>query len=273
MSQNLSISPLSLSGTWDIVAEGYAEIMAPFLSAFAVAALKEVPLKSDMRVLDLACGPGTTTMHLASQVEEVVAQDFSPHMITQLKKAIEHSRLSNVEAVVGDGHQIESQDESFDLVISMFGLMFFPDKAKAFKEIARVLKPRGMLVVGSWAPIDKSTMMTAVLNALSASGKMPTAPRPPGLLDAQEQYAPLLSDTSLVLKKFVEFEGFINALSARSFWEDMEKGTAPIVMTKKSMPAKEWKKIKDTAVSYLEKNYIFPCKLGSIANIAVLQKK
>lgn len=212
-------------------------------------------------------------MHLATQVGEVVAQDFSAEMISQLEKAIENSRLTNIKAVVGDGHHVDSEDASFDLVISMFGLMFFPDKAQAFQEIARVLKPRGILVVGSWAPMEKSAMMTAVVNALSASGNGPSAPSQSGMLDAQNQYASLLTGTSLVIEEFTECEEFTNALNARSFWEDMEKGTAPIVMMKRFMPTKDWKKIRDKAIDYLEKNYQFPLKLGSIANIAILQKK
>lgn len=273
MNKDLAANPLSLKGSWDVIAEGYAEVMAPFLSAFSIAALKEISLRADMRVLDLACGPGTTSMHLAADVNEVIAQDFSPEMIAQLEKAITNSRLKNIKPVVGDGHSIDSPNASFDLVISMFGLMFFPEKKKAFSEIARVLKPGGFLVVGSWAPIETSTMMTAVLNALASSQKKATAQRQPGMLDKREQYDEFLSGTSLVIDKFVEFEGTMNALNARAFWDDMEKGTAPIVMMKRSMPAKEWRKTRDAAISYLEQKYEFPRRLGSVANIAVLRKK
>lgn len=273
MHKTQTVNPLSQKDSWDIVAEGYAEVMAPFLSEFSIAALKEVSLRPDMRVLDLACGPGTTSMHLATEVDEVVAQDFSAEMISQLERAIDNSRLNNIKPVVGDGHSIGSEDESFHLVISMFGLMFFPEKKRAFSEIARVLKSKGYLIVGSWAPIETSTMMTAVLNALSASQKTPTAQRQPGMLDKREQYNELLSGTPLVLEKFVEFEGTMKASSARSFWDDMEKGTAPIVMMKRSMHPKEWREVREAAIAYLDKSYKFPRRFGSVANIAVLRRK
>ena len=122
--------PLSVAEPWTLVAEGYQETTRTYLEAFSAAALKLVGFDESTEVVDVACGPGTTALLLAPEVRRIACVDFSEGMLARLRLNIAAAGLSNIEVHQADGQALPFPDESFDLAVSMFGLMFFPDRDK-----------------------------------------------------------------------------------------------------------------------------------------------
>jgi SAM-dependent methyltransferase len=136
---------------WDSGAAEYNANFAPLFRVYAADALALAGMTRDTRVLDVASGPGTLALEAARLGAEVVATDFSPGMIAQLRGRIAAAGLTNITAEVMDGQSLTLPDASFDAAFSMFGLIFFPDRRAGFRELRRVLRPGGMACVSDWS--------------------------------------------------------------------------------------------------------------------------
>lgn len=162
-------SPLGIASTWDRVASGYAEEVTEFLGAYAHDALRLAAVTHRDRVLDVACGPGTLTLPAARVARSVDALDFSARMVTLLRERVEMAPTgARVEICEGDGQSLPYEPEVFDAAFSMFGLIFFPDRARGLSELFRVLRPGGRAVVSSWQPMLRMPTLTAVFEAMAA---------------------------------------------------------------------------------------------------------
>ena len=120
------------------------------------------------RVLELAAGTGVVTRALASRLPadvEIVASDLNQAMLDQAS-AVGTARP--VEWRQADAMQLPFPDESFDAVACQFGVMFFPDRAKAFAEARRVLKPGGVFIFNVWDRIDDNEFTDVITTALES---------------------------------------------------------------------------------------------------------
>jgi len=111
----------------------------------------------DIRVLEVACGTGIATEHLwqaLSPQSEIVATDLNPAMLDFAKN--KRGVLQNVSYRQADVQDLPFGDGSFDAVVCQFGIMFVPDKAKAFAEMARVLRPGGLLAFNVWDALARN---------------------------------------------------------------------------------------------------------------------
>jgi SAM-dependent methyltransferase len=169
-------SPLSAPEPWDLVADAYTIEVAPMFESFAQKALRRAEVGAGMRVADVAAGPGTLSFLAAQAGAEVSALDFSEEMVKNLRARIAESGERRIEAVQGDGQALPWADASFDAGFSMFGLMFFPDRAAGFRELARVLKPGGKAVVSSWVDMSKIPMLAAMFGTFSEAMPVPASP-------------------------------------------------------------------------------------------------
>lgn len=89
-------------------------------------------------------------MELSQRASSVLATDLSPRMVGRLEETAKAGGYSNIRTAVMDAQALALADAAYDAVYSMFGVMFFPDRDKAFHEMVRVLKPAGRCVVSSW---------------------------------------------------------------------------------------------------------------------------
>jgi ubiquinone/menaquinone biosynthesis C-methylase UbiE len=120
------------------------------------------------RVLEIAAGTGVVTRALAEKLPEgasIVATDLNQAMLDQ---AMSVGTRRAVEWRQGDAMQLMFADASFDAVVCQFGVMFFPDRAKAFAEARRVLKPKGILLFNVWDKISENEFADAVTTALGS---------------------------------------------------------------------------------------------------------
>ena len=98
---------------------------------------------SETRAIDVACGPGTTTLLLAPAVRHVTAVDFSAAMLDRASPQRRCRQAANVEIVEADGQALPFADDSFDLGVSMFGLMFFRIAARDLPSCTAFSAPAG----------------------------------------------------------------------------------------------------------------------------------
>jgi len=151
------------------VAEFYERYMVPLIfEPYAVDLARRVAAAAPRRVLELAAGTGAVTRHLAVMLDtatEIVASDLNPAMIEEARRI---GTARPVEWRQVDAMQLPFDQGSFDAVVCQFGVMFFPDKALAFREMRRVLRPGGVLVFDAWAAIGANDFADAIQHALDA---------------------------------------------------------------------------------------------------------
>ena len=125
-----------------------------------------------MKVLDLGCGDGTTAVPEAKLGADVLGVDISSPLVAAGTARAEAEGLINLKFQEGDATDLnELDDESFDLVVSVFGAMFAPKPFDVAKEMVRVTKPGGRIVMGNWIPNDP-TLVAQILK-ISASYSPP----------------------------------------------------------------------------------------------------
>jgi SAM-dependent methyltransferase len=125
-----------------------------------------------LRVLDLGCGDGTTALPAAQLGAEVLGVDIASNLVAAGSARAEALGLTNCRFQEGDASDLrELDDESFDLVISVFGAMFAPNPFDVAKEMVRVTRPGGRIVMGNWIPNDP-TLVAQILK-ISASYSPP----------------------------------------------------------------------------------------------------
>jgi ubiquinone/menaquinone biosynthesis C-methylase UbiE len=121
--------------------------------------LKKETLKN---VLEIACGTGRVTRHLVSLLPadgKLIASDLNPDMMAVAKTRVTDER---VKWLAADAQVLPFANDSFDHIVCQFGVMFFPDKGKAFAEAYRVLQPGGLYLFNTWADLEQNPR-TAVM--------------------------------------------------------------------------------------------------------------
>jgi SAM-dependent methyltransferase len=129
---------------------------------------KRVGLMNVSRILEIAAGTGVVTRALATLVNEgvsIVATDLNQAM---LNEAAAVGTARNVQWQQADAMALPFPDGEFDAVVCQFGVMFFPDKSKAFSEARRVLKPGGDFIFSVWDCISENEFADTVTTALEA---------------------------------------------------------------------------------------------------------
>ncbi len=147
----------------------YESHLVPLIfETYAADLAGRLPSRSLSGVLEIAAGTGVVTRALASALPQsvaIVATDLNQAMLDQAamvgtKRAVEWRQA--------DAMQLPFADASFDAVVCQFGVMFFPDKSKAFAEARRVLRPGGVFLFNVWDKISENEFADTVTTALGA---------------------------------------------------------------------------------------------------------
>ncbi|HJT80168.1 MAG TPA: methyltransferase domain-containing protein [Chthoniobacterales bacterium] len=142
------------------------------------ALVQKLGVKPGMKVLDLGCGDGTTALPEAKLGADVVGVDIARNLVEAGNKRASEAGLTNIKFQEGDATNLQGlPDQSFDLVVSVFGAMFAPKPFDVAKEMVRVTKPGGRIVMGNWIPGDP-TLVAQILKISSAY----TPPPPDGFV-------------------------------------------------------------------------------------------
>ena len=154
---------------WTEIAPGYDEHVTPSNIPIAETALQRAGLRPDMRVLDVAAGSGALSIPAARAGAQVVATDISPAMVERLEARAAAEGLSTLEARVMDGHDLDLADDTFDIAGSQFGVMLFPDLPQGVRELTRVTKPGGRVVLVTMGPPNTVEFLELFLDAIHAA--------------------------------------------------------------------------------------------------------
>jgi SAM-dependent methyltransferase len=252
MTKTRQPNPLSANEPWDLVASGYAAEAIPMMLPFARRAVELAKLGPDSVVIDVATGPGTLALLIAPQVKRVDAVDFSSAMLEQLRRAIAEQGVTNVQTSAGDGQALEFGDSRYDAAFSMFGLMFFSDRLRGFRELQRVVKPGGVAVVSSWAPVEESSLMSLMFGAIRAADPSRPEPQKDMLsLENAELFAEELARAGFVDVKVHEHEATFDRVPADVLWDRMVRSSAPILLLRKRLGEETWARQAAVAQDYL----------------------
>ena len=147
----------------------YDEYLVPLIfEPYAADLVDRVASRSIARVLEIAAGTGVVTRKLASVLPDgvsIVATDLNQAM---LDLASEVGTKRTVEWRQADAMQLPFEDSMFDAVVCQFGVMFFPEKAKAFSEARRVLRSGGVFIFNAWDRIEENDFANTVTKALES---------------------------------------------------------------------------------------------------------
>ena len=142
------------------------------------ALVQKLGITKGMKVLDLGCGDGTTALPEAKLGADVTGIDISRNLVEAGNKRAQELGLTNVKFQEGDATNLQNvPDKSFDLVVSIFGAMFAPKPFDVAREMVRVTRPGGRIVMGNWIPNDP----TLVAQLLKISSNY-TPPPPEGFV-------------------------------------------------------------------------------------------
>ncbi|CAN5485177.1 class I SAM-dependent methyltransferase [soil metagenome] len=193
-------------------------------------------------VLDVACGTGNATIPAAQAGAAVNGLDLTQELLERGRANAAEAGVE-VEWVEGDAEALPFADESFDAVISVFGVMFAPDHRKAAGEVARVLRPGGRIAICSWAPDGGIGDFFRTI-----AGHLPPPPegfQPPPLWGTAEHVGSLFEGTGIELEfepAAVEFE----FESPEAMMSHYEERFGPVMKAKTALEAEgKWEPLRE----------------------------
>jgi SAM-dependent methyltransferase len=129
--------------------------IAAAMRASGEALVARLGVTPGLDVLDLGCGDGTTALPEAQLGANVLGVDIAANLVAAGNARAQQASLSNLRFQEGDASDLKDlADDSFDLVVSIFGAMFAPRPFDVAKEVVRVTRPGGRIVMGNWIPND-----------------------------------------------------------------------------------------------------------------------
>lgn len=139
---------------------------------------RELGITPGMQVLDLGCGDGTTAIPIAKRGAKVLGVDIAGNLVKAGNLRADKEGLDNISFQEGDATDLKDlAGKTFDLVVSIFGAMFAPRPLEVAREMVRVTKPGGRIVMGNWIPGDP-TLVAQILKISSSF----TPPPPEGFI-------------------------------------------------------------------------------------------
>jgi ubiquinone/menaquinone biosynthesis C-methylase UbiE len=153
---------------WDEIAAGYDEFVTPTHMWLGDEALRRAGLAAGMRFLDVAAGSGALSIPAALRGAQVTATDISPAMVERLGARARAEGLRDLETRVMDGHALELEDNTFEMAGSQYGVMLFPDLARALDEMVRVTKPGGRVFLVVYGPPAQVEFLGFFMGAIQA---------------------------------------------------------------------------------------------------------
>jgi ubiquinone/menaquinone biosynthesis C-methylase UbiE len=184
---------------WDAIADGYDRYVAPQEVGLASEALRLVGLEPGQRFLDVAAGTGGLSLPAARLGAQVLATDWSPGMIERFEARVREEGLSNAAGRVMDCHALDLPDDHFDVTGSQFGVMLVPEQPRALREMVRVTRPGGRVLVIAYGSPAELEFLQIFIGALTA-----VAPGFPGLPDDPPPLEFQVSDPDVLRRRLTE---------------------------------------------------------------------
>ena len=153
----------------DAIGPGFDRFVTPESMQFGERLLDRVDLRPGIRLLDVAAGSGAVALPAARRGADVVAIDQTATIVDRLVARARASGLPSLEAQVMDGTRVDLPDDSFDVCISLNGVSLFPDLGGGLREMARVTRPAGRVLVAGFGEPQRVEFLGYFLGALQAT--------------------------------------------------------------------------------------------------------
>ncbi|MGI8892483.1 MAG: class I SAM-dependent methyltransferase [Bacteroidia bacterium] len=223
--------------SWDRFSPGWKkwdEFVMGWLKPVGDKIIEKAELKEDYHLLDCATGTGEPGLTAASIVKKgkVTATDLSEKMVKIASDNARERRISNYEAKVCDTDDLPFEDDTFDAVISRFGIIFFADLQKDVNELVRVLKPGKKIAVSVWAEPAANPWASVPMGVLRAVLQLPPPPAgQPGIFRCAEEGCTkeIFKEAGLKNVEEITVTGTTIFDTAQDYWNYMKEIAAPIV--------------------------------------------
>jgi ubiquinone/menaquinone biosynthesis C-methylase UbiE len=154
-------------GAWDRIAPGYDRTNTETQIRLGTDAVRSAELCAGMRFLDVAAGSGALSIPAARLGAQVCAIDQSPVMLELLLARAQREGL-DIEIRLMDGHALDLEDDSFDMAGSQFGVMLFADMPRGIREMARVVRPGGRVLMVAYGDVRRIDFLGFFIEAVRA---------------------------------------------------------------------------------------------------------
>lgn len=211
---------------WSGIATSYETIFQKFTVQFAEKAAELLDIKSGERVIDVAAGTGAFSFIAAQRGARVLATDFAPGMIAGLDQRIARESVPNIRTAVMDGQALAVPDASFDVSVSVLGIIFFPDINKGLSELRRVLVPGGRVGIVCWGTPATSEFKNLIKSAVSTAVPDFAFPQNAPVwarLAGEDSLSRHLSQAGFQDVKITTVTGQLEIDNPESFWHDFVK--------------------------------------------------
>jgi len=211
-------------------ANAYETLFVPALfGQWAPKVANAAQIQPGQRVLDVACGTGILAREIAPRIGSagrVVGVDPSPGMVAVAKQLAPASEWRE-----GVAESLPFPDQSFDAVVSQFGLMFFTDRRQALREMLRVLAPGGRMAVAVWDSLDSMPAYASEVALLErmAGRQGADALRAPFVLGDRKHLATLFSEAGMASAQVTTHRGTAQFPSIRTMVEADLRGWLPVM--------------------------------------------
>ena len=181
---------------WDV---GSSATTGTWVESISQRALRLIGLERGERFLDVAAGTGGLSLPAAWIGAQVLATDWSSAMIERFEARLREEGLRNAEGRVMDCHALDLPDDSFDVTGSQFGVMLVPDQPRALREMVRVTRPGGRLLVVAYGSPAEYECLQFFIGALKA-----VAPEFAGLPDDPPPLEFQVSDPDVLRRRLTD---------------------------------------------------------------------
>ena len=168
MTQSPILQPDQKPEAWDSHVAVYESVFETLTNTFAERALELLEPLAGQRLLDVGAGAGGGALAAARRGARVLAIDASPRMVARINERAQTAGLAALEARAMDGTTLDMEAASFDLAVSIFGVVLFPDADAGMREMHRVLKPGGRIAVVTWTQPQRYELATRLRDAIIA---------------------------------------------------------------------------------------------------------
>jgi ubiquinone/menaquinone biosynthesis C-methylase UbiE len=176
---------------WEAVADGFDRHVTPRTLAIGEELVGRLGLAPGTRVIDVGAGSGAVSLPAARAGADVLAVDVAPGMLRRLTSRARDEGLATLRAELGDGTALASDDDSFDVAVSLNAVSLFPDPVAGIREMARVTRTDGQVVVALFGPLADVEFVGFFLAAVRAVApdRLPPSgdPLPPFRLAAPDR--------------------------------------------------------------------------------------
>jgi ubiquinone/menaquinone biosynthesis C-methylase UbiE len=221
-------------------ASGDYPSVAELIELAALDLVEAAEIKSGVKLLDVATGSGNVAILAAKKGAKVTGVDLAPELFQAARKRATQAKVK-VDWVEGDAEDLQIEDASFDRVLSAFGVMFAPRHRRAAGELARLLRPGGLIGLCSWTPQGVGGQMDKI-----GSAYLPPPPEyalQPTLWGEEKHVRELFAPSRLELS-FERRNVEINHESPEGYLKFLEESFGPIIVAKQTLNDQEWKEMR-----------------------------